>query len=211
MTDETETYGGPFIVPESDEIDIGITTDKAARALAEAGLDRAAASAFFRNQMTAGRLHPYSRLRTDKRRPYLFRSDQVLNAAIFHRMTEAGLAGEAVFHTAGRALNSWNLVDDLGGNPEDIDAGILPEPPAPTPSAAIFRRHLVGLRGHQFEIATYRDSNFGTVAHSARLRHAPTNAGTTFHFWGPDFVLRSVFALELDPILAHIVREKAVN
>ncbi len=211
MTDETETYGGPFIIPETDSIDIGITTDRAARALAEAGLDRAAASAFFRNQLTAGRLHPYSRLRTDKRRPYLFRADQVLNAAIFYRMTEAGLSGESIFRAAILALKSWNLVDDLGGKPEDIDAGIFPEKPAPNPSAAIFRRHLAGERHHQFEIAVYRNSALGTVAHSARLRHVPTNSGTTFQFWGPEFVLRSVFTVGLDPILDHITREKAVN
>lgn len=210
MTDTPETkYGGPFFIPDEDPTadQLGITTEIAARAISEPGLPIAKATSFFRNKLQAGHLHPYSRSRADKRRPYLFRADQVLAAAIFHRLSESGFVGDSVFQSAGLTLNSWQA-KDLNGQ----DAS------APNPASWAFRSFMAGYRNFGFELITMR--NMGTVEKpgrgelkfSARIRQTdPTTkqtVGTSFWNPGPTWQRRSVWATDLDPILAHITRNK---
>jgi len=199
MTPETETYGGPLFVPDVDN-GRGWQTDDLARAIAEPGLPLESARALIRNLTSSGRLHPYGRGRADKRRPYLYRPDQALVAAVCHRLSEAGISDGSAAAATDLCLNSWQA-DDIGG--------VSAKPPAPTPAAAIMVRHLAGKRGHQFELLTFRNAMNGKVAHSARLRHVPSQSGTTLHLWGPDYVPRSTLVVGLDSILDHICRDKA--
>ncbi|MEZ5794928.1 hypothetical protein [Albidovulum sp.] len=87
-------YGGPLWVPAEAPDENGVTTEAAARALADGKrFDVAKATAFFRNRVQAGHVVPYGRSTTDKRKPYLFRPEQVLVAAVLRKLTELPLTG----------------------------------------------------------------------------------------------------------------------
>lgn len=64
--DQQETYGGAAFVPTVDNETGKITTDQAARVLAEPGFPLKSASVFFRNCARDGLVHPYSRQKTGK-------------------------------------------------------------------------------------------------------------------------------------------------
>lgn len=86
-------YGGPLWVPLDAPDELGVTTETAAAALAHGKFDVRAATDFFRYRLRAGHVVPYGRSKTDKRRPYLFRPEQVLVAAVLRRLVELGLSG----------------------------------------------------------------------------------------------------------------------
>lgn len=201
-----ETYGGPFFVPDVPADENGITTAQAARALSHPGFDAKQASDLWHNRLRAGQLTPYNRQRSG-RRAHLFRSDQILTAAIYQRMSECGFQGSEpgdAFHAAFLALTAWNT-DDLGDNPK----------PAPRPSAWVFRGYLSGARNFGFELISMRNTKGrGDLKFAARVRHydfeSNNSVGTNFWNPGPTWERRSLFALELDPIMAHLTREKPV-
>jgi len=199
--DRDTEYGGPFFVPADASDEMGVTTEQAARALAHAGLDRRQATAFFRNRVLAGQVTPCGRVEKEKdgRQPYLFHADQVLLTAILHRLAESGLTGEPL-QEAFRVLSWWN-------------ADEVPNPPAPTPSSWVFRAYLAGQRNFGFELITVRNTTGrGDVKYSARVRQfnldTKESVGTHFLDRGPTWERRSVWATDLDPILAHITRNK---
>lgn len=197
--DRDPEYGGPFIIPAEAPDEMGVTTEQAARALAHAGFDAKQASAFFRNRVLAGQVKPYGRRTSDKRKPYLFRADKILVAAILHRLAESGLTGDPL-QEAHRVLSAWNKDD-------------VPNPPAPTPASWVFRAYMAGQRNFGFELITVRNTQFrGDVKFAARVRQYDPDTkeavGTSFLMPGPTWERRSVWATDLDPILAHITRNK---
>lgn len=192
-------YGGALFVPAEAPDERGVTTEQAARALAHAGFDTKQATAFFRNRLMAGQIKPSGRSKTDKRKPYLFRAEQILVAAILHRLAESGLTGDPL-QEAHRVLSSWNKDE-------------VPNPPAPTPASWVFRGYLEGHRNFGFELITVRNTQFrGDVKFSARVRQynpeTKESVGTLFLDRGPTWERRSVWATDLDPIMAHITRNK---
>lgn len=205
--DRDPEYGGAFFVPAETPDQLGVTTEQAARALAHAGLDVKQASAFFRNRVLAGQVIPYGRSTTDKRKPYLFRADQVLVAAVLHRLAECGLTGDPL-HSAFLALNVWDA--------NDRASLTKPEEAAQRPAGHVMRLFLSGVRNFGFEVITLRNTTGrGDVKFSARLRQfdpeTGESGGTSFRLPGPNWQRRSVWATDLDPIMAHITREKALN
>lgn len=204
---EQEIYGGPFYIPDAPADEKGLRVSDIARALAEPGFDIRQASTFIHTLLAAGRIRPYGRTRADKRQAHLFRADQVLIAAIQHRMIEAGIVAGPALQAATLSLDSWN------------DADLPPdgERPAPNPAAWVMRGYLSGFRDFGFEMIAVRNVGTedkpgrGQLVHRARVRHLPSNSGTSFHMPGHGWVRRSVFALDLDVILGHITREKATH
>ncbi|WP_188475993.1 hypothetical protein [Primorskyibacter flagellatus] len=194
-----ETYGGPFFIPEGTSDPLGITTSAAARALADAGFPASKATIAFRNLVAAGRVHPYHRQVSDARKPYLFRADQVMAAAVMIRMNEAGFRGDGPFNAAESALNDWNVRDLAGA-----------QAPAPRPVAWAFRCLMEGHRGFGFELRIGRCMKSGRVEHSARIRHVASDTGTNWHF-SPTVVERSTWLTDLDSIFDHLSREKAIH
>lgn len=197
-----EFYGGPFFVPEVPADENGVTTAQAARALSHPGFDASQATDLWHNRLRAGQLTPYSRQRAG-RRAHLFRADQILTAAIYQRMAECGYSGDA-YHAAFRALTSWSA-DDLGGQ----------QKPAPMPSSWVFRGYLSGARNFGFELISMRNTKGrGDLKFAARVRHydfeSNNSVGTSFWNPGESWERRALFALELDPIMAHLTREKPV-
>ncbi|MCO6385024.1 hypothetical protein [Oceanicola sp. 502str15] len=204
--DRDPEIGGAFYVPAEAPDQLGVTTEQAARALAHPGFDAKQATAFFRNRVTAGHLIPYGRMTSDKRRPYLFRTDQVLVAAVQHRLAECGLTGDPM-HAAFLALNAWDA-DDKAKLPNPTHA---PQRPA----GHVMRLYLTGVRNFGFELITLRNTaGRGDVAFSARVRRFDPETGnadgTSFRLPGPSWERRSIWATDLDPILAYITREKPV-
>lgn len=199
--DRDPEYGGPFFVPVDAPDEMGVTTEQAARALAHPGFDVRQASAFFRNRVLAGQVKPYGRVKkeNDGRQPYIFRADQVMVTAILHRLAESGLIG-APLHEAFRVMSGWNTDE-------------TPNPPAPSPSSWVFRAYMAGQRNFGFELITVRNTaGRGDVKYCARIRQfnpeTSETVGTSFLDRGPTWERRSVWATDLDPILAHITRNK---
>lgn len=196
----TEEYGGPFHVPEVDADEKRITTDKAARALAEAGLPIDKASVYFRNLTRAGLVHPYSRQKTGKK-AYYFKPDQVLIAAVLWRLSEAGLSGEELRRTASRAMHTWRA-EDLGMSKEDVRAGAFPPVPS-SPALATLGAYLDGKRGFAFQLFTQRNRKSGDLWQAARIGDGHLSLQQ-----GEDWEVRSAFTLDLDNVLAHLTRPK---
>ncbi len=206
MTDLEETYPGPFVVDDTTVPDArGITKALAARALAEPGFDYATASNFWRNAATRGLLHPYRRQMAAARPHFLYQFDQVFIAAVLHRMSEAGFAGEEVFTFAALALNSFQPLDLV--SQADLDAGMsVPNPNVRNPASWVCANFMAGQRGFDFEFATFRHKDTGQTLHLGRVHHHETASGTDWHL-GKEWTRRSVWAIELDPILVHLTRD----
>ncbi|WP_372838296.1 hypothetical protein [Phaeovulum sp.] len=135
-------YGGPLWVPLDAPDEDGVTTEQAARALADGRrFDEAQATAFFRNRLKAGSIKPYGRSTTDGRRPYLFRKEQVLVAAVLRRLTELGLTGIPV-EVATSRLQHWRADSR---NPGRAEVGPGLPPPAETPAARLWAEFETGL------------------------------------------------------------------
>lgn len=201
--DNDPIFGAVFFVPEEAPDELGVTTDHAARALAHAGFDKSQAVKFWQARIAAGQVKPYGRRKSDARRTYLFRAEQVLVTAILHRLAECGLTGEPIA-VASRELGRWNL-DHLEGQ----------EPPAPNPAAWVLRGYLEGHRNFGFELATIRNTTGrGDLKFTARVRHydleSNNSVGTSFWNPGESWERRSLWVLDLDPILEHITRDKPV-
>lgn len=208
MTKDTEdAYGGPFAVFDTAGPDqTGITKAAAARALAEPGFEYDKAAIWWKNTAARGLIHPYRRQVSAPRPHWLYRADQVLVAAVLHRMSEAGFAGDAVYQKAALALNVFNALDLM--TQEDLDAGkAFPKPPARNPAAWVLSAFLAGQRGFNFELVTFRHETRGSENQAGRVIHEPTGMGTDWHM-GREWVRRSIWALELDPIMSHICRDK---
>ena len=128
-------YGGPLWVPLDAPDELGVTTETAAAALAHGKFDVRAATDFFRYRLRAGHVVPYGRSQTDKRRPYLFRPEQVLVAAVLRRLTELGLSGVPL-EAAALRLQAWR---GDSRNPARAEVGPdLPPPPAKSPAARLW-------------------------------------------------------------------------
>lgn len=204
---KNESYGGPKFVPEINA-DVGkIQTDQAARTLAEPGFPIDRASAYFRNLMAAGLIHPYSRQPNGKR-AYYFRPDQLVVAAILNRMSDAGIAGEKQRHAASLALQSWRN-EDLKRTEADIQSGALLSVPR-SPAMWALIQHIQGVDGLNFEMLTWHNPKTGQKRFSARVRNIDGN-GTNFLVPGENWVRRSVFAIALDDVLAHLTRAREVE
>lgn len=206
MTDLEETYTGPFVVDDTTVPDAkGITKALAARALAEPGFEYEKASNFWRNAATRGLLHPYRRQVAAARPHFLYRFDQVFIAAVLHRMSEAGFAGDEVFTFAALSLNSFQVLDLI--SQAELDAG-KPVPPATVrnPASWVAANFMAGQRGFDFEFCTFRHPTTGQVMHRGRVHHGETATGTDWHL-GSEWTRRSIWALELDPILVHLTRD----
>ena len=202
MTDE---YGGPLFVPEVDPDETKLTTEKAARSLEEAGFPFANASNYFRNLSRAGLVHPYSRQKTGKK-AYYFKPDQIVIAAVLWRLSEAGLSGEDLRRTVSRALHSWRL-EDLGLTPEEYRSAERPPIPS-SPALAALVEYLEGRRGFSFELMAQRNRKTGDLWQAARIGNANGNF-TNFDLQkGDDWETRSIFALDLDNVLAHLTRPR---
>jgi len=206
MTDE-ETYAGPFTVDDGPDDKRGITKAVASRALAEPGFDAGKASNYWRNAASRGLLHPYRRKVSAKRPHFLYHPEQVLICGILIRMSEAGFTGEGIFARAASALQAFSVRDVL--SPEQITAGEKPNFPCRNPASWAFRNYLAGHRGFTFELVAFRREDSGFLDHRARLIQYPSAEGTDWHM-GPEWKRRSVWALDLDPILEHLTREKGV-
>lgn len=136
-------YGGPLWVPAEAPDENGVTTEAAARALADGKrFDVAKATAFFRNRVQAGHVVPYGRSTTDKRAPYLFRKEQVLVAAVLRRLTELGLTGIPL-EVATSRLQHWRC-DSRNPARSEVGPG-LPPPPAETPVARLWAEFETGV------------------------------------------------------------------
>lgn len=205
MTEE-ETYGGPRYVPQIDGERGMIVTEEAARALAEPGFPIKKASVFFRNLAIGGYVHPYSRQRSGKR-AYYYKPDQVVIAAILHRMGQAGLNGEEQRRAASQALSSANL-DAMGMTPGDMETA--PPGALMPPAMKVLLGYLQGQRNFCFELATQRDTKRGDVLHTARVRQAGNPEATfgSMFIIQPGSVIDSVYAVDLDPVLAHLTRPR---
>lgn len=200
MTDEPETYAGPFTVDDGPDDKRGITKAVAARALAELGFDLGKCSNYWRNAASRGFLHPYRRNISAKRPHFLYHPEQVLICATLIRMTEAGFTGEGIFARAASALQMFSIRDGL--TPEQMKD-------LRNPASWAFRNYLAGQRGFTFELVSFRREDSGFLDHRARLVRYPEAEGTDWHM-GPEWVRRSVWAVELDPIMDHLTREKGV-
>ncbi len=196
----TEEYDGPFNVSEVDPDETKITTEKAARSLAEAGLPAAKASVYFRNLMRDGLVHPYSRQKSGKKAFY-FKPDQIVIAAVLWRLSEAGLSGEDLRRTVSRALHTWRL-EDLGMTPEEFAS---PErPPIPTsPALATLVAYIDGKRDTAFQLFTQRNRKTGDTWQDARI-----GEGHVILQKGDDWEVRSVFTLDMDLVFAHLTRPR---
>ena len=189
---ETEIYGGAQFVQNVNADTRGITTELAGRALAEPGFPLAKASVFFRNCAAAGLVHPYTRLQAGKK-PYLFRSDQLVIAAVLHRVAEASIADNRLRHKISNTLHMWDANE------------LTPDAPR-SPAIWALVEYLNGKRGFSFEIRTYRNER-GTVDYECRLRHAESKQGTNFRL-DDNWHVRSAFVLHMDDVLAHLTRSR---
>lgn len=205
---EPETYGGPFFAPEIEADQKGITTEAAARALAEPGLPLNKASVFFRNCATSGLVHPYTRLRTGLK-PYLYRADQLLIAGVLHRVAEAAFADKSLRHKVSLTLNAWDAVD-LGLTEEAIREGKAEHFAPRSPVAFALYSFLHGKRGFSFEIRTCRHIEKGTLAFDCRLGLEGTPGVTKFQLPPEDYTVRSAFVTSVDDILTHLTRKREV-
>lgn len=207
MEQDTEVYGGPFWVPEDIEAPAGFTTGKIAEVLVEPGLDLAKQTAFVRHCQKAGYIHPYARKRGDARNPYVYRTDQVLIAAVMSLMAEAGISDIEAYLTASRALHVWRN-EDLGRTEEDIRNGTNP-PPSRSPAMQVIKETLAGNDGWGFELVVARNLKTGRRAITARVRNVYTSIGTNFDL-SDDYVRRSVWAVDLTFLLNdRLFRDRA--
>lgn len=197
MTSENE-YGGALFVPWVDADMKGITTDAAARALAQAGLPLRKASEFFRNCAAAGLIHPYTRLRTGKK-PYLYRADQLVIAAVLHRVAEAAIGDRGLRYRVSTTLNAWDR-DDIS---ETFDG-------PRSPAAWAVYEYLQGKRGFSFELRTLRHREKGSLDFACRLARAETNEGTNFRRDPETWEVRSAWVTSIDDILSHLTRPREV-
>jgi hypothetical protein len=179
MTDLEESYPGPFVVDDTTVPDAkGITKALAARALAEPGFEYDKAVVWWKNTVARGLLHPYRRQVSASRPHFLYRFDQVFIAAVLHRMSQA-----------------------------DLDAGKpVPTPNVRNPASWVIANYTRGWRGFDFEFATFRHKDSGQSLTMGRVHHRETASGTDWHL-GKDWTRRSVWALELDPIMEHLTRD----
>ncbi|MDJ0630790.1 MAG: hypothetical protein QNJ44_21215 [Rhodobacter sp.] len=205
---EHDAYGGPFFVPEIDADQKGITTDAAARALAEPGLPLNKASVFFRNCATNGLVHPYTRLRTGLK-PYLYRADQLLIAAVLHRVAEAAFSDKSLRQKVSHTLNAWNA-DDLSLTEEAIREGNAEHFAPRSPAAFALYSFLHGKRGFSFEIRTCRQMDRGTLTFDCRLGRQDTEGVTRFRLDPEQYSVRSAFVTSVDDILIHLTREREI-
>jgi len=206
MTD-LETYPGPFVVDDTTVPDAkGITKALAARALAEPGFEADKAAVWWKNTVARGLLHPYRRQVSAARPHFLYRFDQVFIAAVLHRMSEAGHAGEEVYASAALALNSFQILDLM--TQADLDTGKpVPVSNARNPACWVIANYSGGWRGFDFEFCTFCHKTTGQVLNLGRVHHRETASGTDWHL-GAEWTRRSVWAVELDPIIAHLTRPK---
>ncbi|MFN3953402.1 MAG: hypothetical protein ACK4LQ_03050 [Pararhodobacter sp.] len=205
MTDQPMSYGGAFHVPEIDDDTLGIETDAAARALTEPGLPKHAAAAHWRNLLQMGLIHPYSRRRAG-RRAWLFRADQVVIAAVLHRLGEIGLENPGLRQAVSLALNTWRA-DDIGRTEDDIQSG-APFPDVPrSPAMFAMVEYLRGARNLAFEVRTLRCQKSGQIAYACRVTNAEGH-GSRFAPQPDSYVIRSSLLIGLDDLLAHICRAK---
>lgn len=203
---EPETYGGAYFVPEIEAEQKSITTEAAARALAEPGLPLDKASVFFRNCAAAGLVHPYTRLRSGLK-SYLYRADQVLVAAILHRVAEAAFADKSLRQKVSLTLNSW-FADDLGMTEEAIREGKTEHSAPRRPVALVLYEYMQGKHGFTFEIRTCRHVETGTLAFDCRLGREGGQPVTSFRLSPDDYVVRSAFVTSVDDVLAHLTRKR---
>lgn len=208
MTDQPMSYGGIFHVPEIDDDTLGIETDAAARALTEPGLPKHAAAFHWRNLLQAGLIHPYGRRRAG-RRAWLFRADQVVIAAVLHRLGEIGIENPALRQAVSLALHTWRA-EDMGRTEDDIRSG-APFPDMPrSPAMWALVEYLNGTRDLSFQIRTLRCVKSGGVVYAARVCDAEGH-GSNFPAQPDSCVVRSAMVIGLDDILAHITRAKATH
>lgn len=204
---ESDVYGGAFYVPTVTDDMMGIETDQAARALAQPGLTIAQAAMLWRNLLRDGYIHPYYRRATGKR-PYLFRADQVVCAAVIHRLSELGDSSQ-IRRAASLAMLTWRA-DDLGRTEDDIRSG-APIPPVPrSPAMWALKEYLQGTRNLSFQLRTLRSDTHGTVTHVARVCDMEGNGGT-FMPQPEAFKVRSAIVIDMDSVLEHVTRAKAVQ
>ena len=206
MEQDTEVYGGAQWVPDDIETAGGFTTGKIAEVLVEPGLDLAKQTAFVRHCLKAGYIHPYARKRGDARKPFLYRTDQVLIASVMCLMAEAGISDAECYSTASRVLNTWRN-EDLGRTEEDIRNGTNP-PPSRSPAMQGIKETLAGNDGWGFELGVARHIKTGKRGVTARVRNVYNSTGTNFDL-PDDYLRRSVWAVDLTALLnARLFRDR---
>lgn len=207
MTEETEdTYPGPNVVDDStDRNAMGITKAVAARVLEEPGFDYAKAVSWWKNTVARGLIHPYRRNVAAPRPTFLYRADQVVVAAVLHRMNEAGFAGDDVYHKAAGSLNGFSALDLMTA--EEFEAGKKPVFPDRNPVAWALNSYADGARGFVFELCAFRGKGTGVLDHRGRVIQEVDGhvfTGTNWHLPQEDWTRRSIWNLQLDPILKRV-------
>lgn len=207
MTVETEdTYPGPNVVDDTTAGDtMGITKAVAARVLEEPGFDYAKATSWWKNTVARGLIHPYRRNVAAPRPTFLYRADQVAVAAVLHRMNEAGFAGEGLFQRAAASLNVFSALDLMTA--EDFEAGKKPIFPDRNPIAWALNSYAGGARGFVFEFCAFRGKDSGALDHRGRVLQEIDGrvfTGTNWHLPQEQWTRRSIWNLQLDPILKRV-------
>lgn len=176
----------PDWIPDDLDAPGGFSAGGIAKVLSEPGFDIAKATAFVRHCHKMKYIVPYSRARADARRPWLYRTDQVLTAAVLSLMAEAGFSNEAAYAEAARSLNKWDVE-----RPDDF---------VRSPAMQVIVETLAGKDGWGFELVVARDPKTGQRAFTARVRNVFTNTGTNWTT-PTEYVRRSVFAIDLTTVL----------
>lgn len=201
--DAEDTYAGPFVIDDVKLSDTkGITKAVAARVLEEPGFDYAKATSWWKNTVARGLIHPYRRNVAASRPTFLYRADQVAVAAVLHRMSEAGFAGEGLFQRAAVSLNDFSVADVM--DVADFEAGKTPVFPDRSPAAWALNAYSRGAREFFFEFCTFRGKDSGALDHRGRVIHAGSLMGTDWHLPKKDWTRRSHWNLQLDPILKRV-------
>lgn len=196
---EHDEYGGPLLIPDVEADDaFGLKIGRMADLLREPGRDARSLSNQLRYFAQNDLIRPYGRVGTGRTAHNLYSVDQLLVAAVLARIVEFGTADADPLRMASLVLQSWST-NDIGDGP----------PPARSPAMWIIKHHLAGIDGWTFQLGTFRHRTGGNRELRGRIQNGLTKEGTAFKIGdAKEWEQRSVFALDLKPILDRLFGDK---
>lgn len=196
---EHDEYGGPLLIPTVESEDaLGFKIGRMSDVLREPGRDASSLANQLRYFAQNDLIRPYGRVGSGRTAHNLYSVDQILVAAVLGRIVEFGTSDTDPLRMSSLVLQSWST-NDIGDNAA----------PARSPAMWIIKHHLGGIDGWTFQLATFRHRGNGNREMRARVQNGLTKEGTIFRIGDPkEWEQRSVFALDLKPILDRLFGDK---